>query len=114
MTSSAHPARTIFSRPTPSAPTNSSSEARAFPTPNSHAIRDCSSGERSPRRLGDHVLVIANFVFGLSRSSQLPNELVFSDLNRFSNRQADPPRYAPLGGGLGNSGASPRKFCQRH
>src|SRR5882762_4233522 len=30
-TSSAHRARTIFSRPTPSAPTNSFSEVRAFP-----------------------------------------------------------------------------------
>src|SRR4029077_7757420 len=40
-TSLAHPARTIFSRPKRSVPTNFSSEARAFLTPNSRATRDC-------------------------------------------------------------------------
>src|SRR6266446_5204874 len=41
MTSSAHPAPTIFSRPRPSLPTNSSLKAPASPTPNSPATRGC-------------------------------------------------------------------------
>src|SRR6267378_7214113 len=47
-TSLVHPAPTIFSRPMPSVPTNSSSEARAFPTPNSRAILDCRVDRKTP------------------------------------------------------------------